>query len=341
MDYKAAVRAIHKGELQPVYVCYGTDKYRMEEFVQYLTGKIIDEEHRDLALSKFDLGEMPLDAVIDEAQTPPFLVPRKLIIVRDPCVFMAGGKESAKIEHRVDHFISYVGNPADYSIIVFVVQGEKLDERKKIVKAIKDKGALISFMPLSAEELLQWVIKQAEQHQCSFAPGTAELLIQYAGTHLQTLAGEIVKLSLFVGQGGTVDSGIVKNLVVRNTEQNIFALIEEIANLRVDRALAIMYDLLKQREEPIKIVALIARQFRIMLQVKELSRQSYSQQQIASQIGVHPYAVKLAMEQARKFEGEKLSHILASIAELDYEMKSGKKEKVLGLELFLLRLAQS
>ncbi|OPA78375.1 DNA polymerase III subunit delta [Paenibacillus selenitireducens] len=339
MDYKAAMRDIHKGNIQPIYVCYGTEKYRMDEFVQYLTQKLIDEEHRDFALSKYDLGEVPIDTVIDEAQTLPFLVPRKLIIVRDPSLFIAGGKESAKIEHRVENLIAYLNSPAEYSVIVFIAQGEKLDERKKVVKAVKEKGALISFMPLSAEELLQWVAKQAEQHACSLAPGVAELLVNYAGTHLQTLSAEINKLSLYVGQGGMIDQETVKSLVVRNTEQNIFALIEEIANLRVDRALSIMYDLLKQREEPIKILALIARQFRIMLQVKELTRQSYSQQQIASQVGLHPYVVKLAGEQARKFEGERLASILSSIAELDYEMKTGKKEKVLGLELFLLRLA--
>lgn len=341
MDAKTAIRDIHKGNIQPVYVCYGTEKYRMEEFVQTLTNKLIEEEHRDFALSKYDLGEVPIDTVIDEAQTLPFLVPRKLIVVRDPSIFMAGGKESGKIEHRVENLMSYLNSPAEYSVIVFMIQGEKLDERKKVVKAIKDKGAVISFMPLSAEELLKWVEKEAEKNGSRMAPQVADVLVNHAGTHLQTLAAEIRKLSLYVGTGGTIEAQVVKELVVRNTEQNIFALIEEIANLRVDRALSILYDLLKQREEPIKIIALIARQFRIMLQVKELTRQSYSQQQIASQVGLHPYAVKLASEQARKFEAERLAAILSSIAELDYEIKTGRRDKVLGLELFLLRLAAS
>ncbi|WP_314584649.1 DNA polymerase III subunit delta [Paenibacillus terrigena] len=341
MDAKTAIRDIHKGNIQPVYVCYGTEKYRMEEFVQALTNKLIEEEHRDFALSKYDLGEVPIDTVIDEAQTLPFLVPRKVIVVRDPSIFMAGGKESGKIEHRVENLMSYLNSPAEYSVIVFMIQGEKLDERKKVVKAIKDKGAVISFMPLSAEELLKWVEKEAEKNGSQMAPQVADVLVNHAGTHLQTLSAEIRKLSLYVGTGGTIEAQVVKELVVRNTEQNIFALIEEIANLRVDRALSILYDLLKQREEPIKIIALIARQFRIMLQVKELTRQSYSQQQIASQVGLHPYAVKLASEQARKFEPERLAAILSSIAELDYEIKTGRRDKVLGLELFLLRLAAS
>lgn len=339
MDYKTAVKEIQKGNIQPVYVCYGTEKYRIQEFIRLVTERIIDEEHRDFAVTKYDLGETPVEAVVDEAQTLPFLVPRKLIIVKDSSLLMAGGKESNKVEHRPESFLAYLDSPAEYSVILFVVQGEKLDERKKIVKAIKERGAVIPFMPLSAEELIQWVVKQVEKSGCNITPQVAEKLVNYAGTHLQTLSAEIEKLTLYTGQGGAIDEASVRSLVVRSTEQNIFALIEEIASLRVSEALAIFYDLLKQREEPIKIIALIARQFRIMLQVKELMKQSYSQQQIASQLGLHPYAVKLAGEQARKYEADRLGQILASIAELDYEIKTGKMDKVLGLELFLLRLA--
>ncbi|CAM2833715.1 DNA polymerase III subunit delta [Paenibacillus sediminis] len=337
MDAKTALQQIRKGQVSPIYLCYGTEKYQIQQFITLLTEHVTQEEHRDFGIVPFDLSETPIEAVVEEAETIPFLVPKKLILVKDSSVFTSG-RDQNKIDHQLDRLLAYMDNPTEYSVIVFIVEGEKLDERKKVVKSMKNAGTVLSFMPLSGEQLVEWVTHQAEKRGCKLAAGAADALIRNAGTQLQTLSAELDKLALYAGQGGIIDVEIVDILVARSTEQNVFVMIEEIANLRLEKALNLYYDLLKQREEPIKIAALISRQFRIMLQVKELGQQSYSQQQIASQIGIHPYAVKIAGEQARKFDTGRLRRILADLGELDYQMKTGAIEKVLGLELFLLKL---
>lgn len=338
VDVKTATKAIKQGEISPVYLLYGTEKYQMNEFVSFLVEQTISQEEHDFALVHYDLSDTPLQAVIEEAEMVPFMVPRKLILVQDASVFTAG-KDNAKVEHRVEALLEYMKNPAEYSVLVFMVNQEKLDERKKIVKEIKSRGTLLTFMPLGSEDLLKWVSKKMKERECTMEEGAAEMVIRNAGTQLQTLSAEIDKLCLYAGKGGVISVHIVEQLIARTTEQNVFALVEDIANLRVDRALGIFYELLKQKEEPIKIAALIARQFRIILQVKDLGGQSYSQQQIASQLGLHPYAVKIAGEQARKFQASQLKQILSRLGTLDFQMKTGAIDKVLGLELFLLRLA--
>lgn len=337
MDAKQAVKDIKQGRISPLYLCYGTEKYQIQEFTRLLQDKLVDREQKDFALASFDLAETPIEMVVEEAETMPFLVERKLIIVRDSSVFTAG-KDGGKIEHKVEALLSYISNPADHSVIVFVVHHEKLDERKKVVKAMKASGTALSFMPMGGRELVHWVVQEVEKRGCRIAADAAEALIAVSGVQMAVLAAETDKLCLYAGAGGMIDTVAVEQLVARSTEQNVFVMVEHIAALRLEQALGIFYELLKQREEPIKIAALIARQFRIMLQVKDLGRQSYSQQQIASRLSLHPYVVKLAGEQARKFEPERLRTIMSDLAELDYCMKSGKVDKVLGLELFLLKL---
>ncbi|MWV45325.1 DNA polymerase III subunit delta [Paenibacillus sp. HJL G12] len=338
MDVKAAIKAIKQGEISPFYLLYGTEKYQMNEFVTVLEDQVLTPEERDFALVHYDLSDTPLQAVVEEAEMVPFMVPRKLILVQDASVFTAG-KDNAKMEHRVESLLEYMKNPAEYSVLVFLVNQEKLDERKKVVKEMKTKGTLLSFTPLGSEDLLKWIGKKVKERDCTLEAGAAEMVVRNAGTQLQTLSAEIDKLCLYAGKGGAISINVVEQLIARNTEQNVFALVEDIANLRVDRALGIFYELLKQKEEPIKIAALIARQFRIILQVKDLGGQSYSQQQIASQLSLHPYAVKIAGEQARKFQAAQLKQILSRLGTLDFQMKTGAIDKVLGLELFLLRLA--
>ncbi|WP_223067168.1 DNA polymerase III subunit delta [Paenibacillus caui] len=337
MDARTAIKEIKQGKISPLYLCYGTEKYQIREFVDTVTDQLVEPDNREFAVIHMDLTETPVEFVVEEAETLPFLVERKLVIVKAGSLFSAG-KEGGKIEHNVDRLLSYLADPADHSVVLFVVNGEKLDERKKTVKTIKSSGKVISFMPLKAEELVQWVVREAGKRKCSMLQKAAETLIASSGVQMSALSAELDKLSLFAGAGGEISVEAVEKLVARTTEQNVFGMVEDIANLKLDRAINTFYELLKQKEEPIKIAALIARQFRIMLQVKELGGHSYSQQQIASQLGLHPYAVKIASEQARKFSQAQLNNALLHLAQLDYEMKSGRMDKVLGIEMFLLRL---
>lgn len=338
MDLKKAMKDIQAGSHAPVYLCYGPEKYRVRGFIQALIEALAEPEHREFAVSKYDLSETSLSAVLEDAETLPFMVPKKLVIAAN-AAFFTGAKESSKVEHNLDRLIDYLKSPVDYTVIVFTVDADKLDERKKVVKALKDRDAALPFLSLTPEELKQWVIQQSRKKGFTFESGAIDQIILYTGCNLQALSAEIEKISLYVGQEGNATSDLIDQLVARSTEQNVFILVEDIVQLRLDRAFVILEELLKQKEEPIKIMSLIARQFRIILQVKELGKQGYSQGQIASQIGLHPFAVKVAEGQAKKYEIHRLSTILSQLADLDYQMKTGRIDKVLGLELFLLKLA--
>jgi DNA polymerase-3 subunit delta len=338
MEWRKALKAAAAGTIAPVYVCYGPETYLMDEFIAALTDKLVEPEQREFAVSKFDLHETPVEAVIEDTETLPFMAANKIVIAKNATLF-TGAKDTGKVGHDVERLSAYLKSPVDYAVLVFTVGADKLDERKKIVKALKDAGALIPCQPLTGDDLTKWVHDRAARLKFSLEPGVAEQLVLYTGGQLQALQSELEKLSLYVGEGGRAAAEIVDELVARSAEQNVFLLIEDIVQMRLDKALAALDELLKQKEEPIKIVALLARQFRILLQVKELVQQGYSHQQIASQIGLHPYAVKLADGQSRKYDTAKLSRIVAQLADLDYRMKSGGIDKVLGLELFLLGLA--
>ena len=92
------------------------------------------------------------------------------------------------------------------------------------------------------------------------------------------------------------------------------------------------------KEEPIKLLALITSNYRLYYQCKILSRKGYSGQQIAKTINVHPYRVKLALNQVKHYQLTHLLNIIDRCAETDYKLKSSYMDKQLILELFILSL---
>lgn len=338
MDPKEALKEIKGGRFRPIYVLYGKDRYRVQHFIDTLSDKLFTSDERELGIVKFDTAETSIEEAVLEAETLPFFVPRKLVLIRDMNVFAAGGKEGGKIEHKPEKLLQYIENPSETSVIVVSVHAEKLDERRKLVKTLKDRHSLIAFPELDAAQLKQWMIKRAAEQQRTLESEAADLLFMRTGANMQQLAQEVDKLCLHAGAGGTITAEEASMLTAATAEEDVFALIEAIAELRIDRALRMYRELLIRREEPIKIAALIARQLRIMLQIKELEQHQYSPQQMAGQLGLHPYAVKLSAEKSRKFQTARLGQLLASLADLDYKMKTGAIDKTLGLELYLLSL---
>jgi DNA polymerase III subunit delta len=163
-------------------------------------------------------------------------------------------------------------------------------------------------------------------------------MLTLAGTNLFMLTTEVDKLALYASDGRKIDVHMVEKLVSRSLEQNIFALVDKIVHRKIDEAFRIYYDLLKQNEEPIKILSIISGQFRLIYQVKELARKGYGQQQIAGIIKVHPFRVKLAAGQAKLFKDEELTEIMKMLADADYQSKTGGMNKELLIEMFLFRL---
>ncbi|MGD9679467.1 MAG: DNA polymerase III subunit delta, partial [Vulcanibacillus sp.] len=293
----------------------------------------------DFNFINYYLSLSSLDEVINEAEMPPFISNHKLIVAKN-AFFFTGQKSNKDLEHDTKKLEFFLEHPTEYSTIVFWVPYEKLDERKKIVKLIKDKGYVEIFLPLSNMALVEWVKKKATLDNATITEEAAQLLIHIVGQDLQILSQEINKMTIYVGVNGIIDNNIVNLLASRVLEKNIFSLIELVANLEIETAFQKFYDLLKNKEEPVKIVSLFARQFRIILNTKELHRLGYSEKQIASQLAIHPYVTKIAIQQSLKFNEEQLRKILIKLAEVDYEIKSGQMDKVLAIEMFMFYLRE-
>ncbi|MED1205070.1 DNA polymerase III subunit delta [Heyndrickxia acidicola] len=328
---------IKKKNFSAVYLLYGTERFLINEAKQILIQNALTEEEMDFNFSSYDLEEMPVELTLEDAETFPFVGERKLVFLHNP-TFLTAEKTKGKIEHNIAKLEAYLEEPAPYSILVISAPYEKLDERKKITKLLKKKAEVLEAKKLTEAELGSWIQGRAELNGVRITKDAADMLSGLAGTDLMMLTNEIDKISLYVGKGNEINQEMVEKLTARSLEQNIFSLVDKVVHRKIDEALRIFYDLLKQNEEPIKILSILAGQFRLIYQTKELARRGYGQQQIASTLKVHPFRVKLAAGQAKLFSEHELKKIMDMLAESDLQMKSSGLDKKMVVEMFFFQL---
>ena len=285
------------------YLIYGNDYGLIKREIDKITNGIID-------VVKYDLSASNVSEVIEEASCMSLFGDKKAVIGEN-ALFLTGTNTS--VNHDIDYLTSYVNAESHDNIVILTVVQDKLDERKKIVKLLKKNVTVIHKETIDEKDLPKFVIKEFLNNGYKIDYKTASYFVDYVGKNVDILLSEINKM-----------------IIYKDTDKEIF--IEDILNISSKG----FNDLMILKEEPIKIIALLASQFTLVYQSKLLSKEGFMSKDIASTLKVHPYRVKLALE--TNYPDFELKDILKKLHNLDYEIKTGKVDKIVGLENFLLHL---
>lgn len=332
-------RELDAGRVRPVYVLYGEERYLIDETARMLVERLVAPDDRDLNVAVYDLSEVPVQVAVEDWLTLPFFGQRR-VVIGTHALFLTAERPPKKVDHDLGALLEALAAPPSFSTLVLTVPAARLDESKRVVKALREAGVAVAFPPLKGAALSTWLVTRARDLGVTLTPDAAEELVLRVGGELPFLVTELEKMAQYVGPGGTITADVVQNLAPRTLEQDVFALVDRICRVDTAAAYRMLQDLWLQQEEPVRILALLARQFRLILQAKTLSAKGYGSQQIAQRLRVHPFAVKKAVEQGRRFTEETLLAILDALAEADYRVKAGEMDKELAVETFVARLAQ-
>lgn len=305
-----------------VYLLFGTKDYSINNEIKKIC-KNID----DMNISRYDLNNDLTSLVIEDAKTISLFGDKKIVIADNANMFTAStSKDSEIIE-------DYLKNINEYTDLIFIVHSDKIDARKKITKAIKEKGKIIEFNDdLDAVSLIRRLFKDYNIEYSDI-----KLLIDRVGNNPLIITNEVNKIKIYKGNDKNITSEDILNLTNKIIEIDVFKLIDYIVRKDKENALELYNEMLKVNEEPIKIIVILANQFRIMYQSKELLKKGYSEKDIASILKIHPYRVKLAIQNSRNYTSEMLLKYLNDLADIDIGIKTGTINKDLALELFILK----
>ncbi|MCD8828073.1 DNA polymerase III subunit delta [Staphylococcus gallinarum] len=320
-----------------IVTIYGEVSELIEKKSAELIDQYLQQPKDDFNFVKFNLYETDLSAIIEESLTMPFFSDKKVVLVQNAYVF-TGEKPPKDMSSNIEQLIEFIEKYDGETLIIFEVYQGKLDERKKLVKTLKKSAQIKKIEQMSEDEIKQWIKNELHENYKDIKQDALDLFIELTGIQFNIVKQEIGKLVLFLEDRPTINKQDVDQIVNRSLEQNVFLLTEYIQKNNKAKAIQLVKDLIAMKEEPIKLLALITSNYRLFYQSKILSQKGYSGQQIAKTISVHPYRVKLALNQARHYQLESLLNIMDSCAETDYKLKSSYMDKQLILELFILSL---
>lgn len=337
MSYFDVLKEIKKNQISPVYLLHGTEMKLVENIKKRIIDRTLKSEDRDTNLSLYDLEETSIQEVIEDAETYPFFGEKKITIAHNPIFFKARPDKTA-VEHNLDVLQNYLDEPAPYSVLILIAPYEKLDERKKTIKSIKKNGRMVACQPVKEWEINKWVADMALGLKVEIDNGVIDFIVEETGTDLRMLQNELEKMALYTGENGKISREVAEELISHQSNTSGLKLVDAVMEKNLQKAITIFKDLEKLKEDPVALVALLSSQFRTIFHVKLLRQKGYTQQQMAQQLRVHPYVVKMSQQRERNFSIGELETIMSLITDTDGAIKQGKMEKSLAFELLLYEL---
>ncbi len=306
-----------------VYLLYGLEEYQINKRIDEIVKK---SNVSDINIIKYQLDNN-IREIVDDAATISLFDNKKIIIIDEANIF------DSKLDD-LDYLESYLNNPNPDTILIFKLSSDKIDTRRKIYKAILNNGKVEAFNnKFNAYKYVSDTLKDYKVTR-----PTIQLLIKRVGNNPEILASEIDKLLIYKGEDKLITDNDVLNVCSHYIDTNIFNFMDNIINKNKKEALITYHELLKINEEPIKIVIMLANNFRLMYQACNLIRSGHTENDIVKITGKSAYPVKLAIQKGSKYDNETLINIIDELANLDYQIKTSEVNKSLALELFILNL---
>ncbi len=313
-----------------MYLFYGLEQYLIDKEIKKV---ILDNKIDDINIVHYDLENTKIEDIIEDLSSVSLFGEKKLIIVDNAYIF-TGTTNKKLLEQNTDILEKFLKNNSCDNIVIFNILKEKLDERKKIVKIIKEKGIVKDFNTFS--NINKYVLDMFGEYKINNE--NINFLVNRVGNNLEVLSQEINKIKIYKDNDFNITKEDIINLTTKNIDTNFFNLIENIVARNKNKAMESYYEIIKDGEEPIKIIVVLANKFRLIYQAKNLYKKGYSEKDISNMLGSNYYAIKKCLESSRNYDDKFLLKCLMKLANLDIDIKSGKIDKNIGLELFIMEI---
>ena len=318
---------------KPVYLLYGEENYMIRHYANLFTERLLSDAmmNRDV----FEGKEFEISALIDAAETLPFLSERRLVYVKDSGLLTAGRKESTEA------LAKYLPSIPESTTMIFVetttADRPSVDKRNRLYKQIASQGRVVECQTPGEAELVRWLINIFKKKKKDIHPQTARLLLAIVPKGMDSVYGEADKLGDFVGERTTIEPEDIKAICTKSLEARIFDLVDALCGGETKKALIQYHSMLNAKEQPLMVLVMMARQFRMVLKCKACAEKRMGPSQIAQALGLQNFIANKCLKQAQNFTANRLIEALYDCQDTDIRIKTGLIEGELGVEMLIIR----
>ena len=237
-----------------------------------------------------------------------------------------------------EQLAAYLDESPDTTIIIMVESA--VDKRSKLFKSFTSNGRAIDFMIQPPETLRKWILGRVKKEGKNIDVRALDEILERTGTDMTTISVELEKLFSYTIEKPSISLADVDEIITVSTSAKVFDMIAAMADKKQSQALAMYQELLANKETPFGILALITRQFNMMLQVWELKEDRYPSKKIAEMIGIPPFVEQKYEAQIRKYSYEQLRSAINACAVADESVKIKGMNPVLSVELLIIEYSK-
>lgn len=318
---------IKSNKYKPVYLLYGSQDYLKKLYQKKLKDGIVGNDN-DLNYSYFEGNTIDLNQLIAQAETMPFLGERRLIVIENSGLFKSANDLS-----------EYIKRMSPTTHIVFIEHD--IDKRNRLYKVVKDLGTISEMNGLDQKNLILWMVSILKKSNKKATQQTLQYLLEKSGSDMKELENELEKLVCYKMEEEIIEIADIDAICTTQITGKIFQMIDAIGAKKQKEALQMYYDLLILREKPMSILFLIMRHFNILFQVKDYIARANPLAELSQKVGIPPFTVNKYITQAKNFTFFQIKHAIESCADVEEQIKTGKLEDQVGVELLIIEFSQS
>ncbi|MGP0028907.1 MAG: DNA polymerase III subunit delta [Acidimicrobiales bacterium] len=321
-----------KGPPAGSYLVKGDDPSLVAQGVRTLLAEVVGDGDHSLAVEEIGGGpgdELDVGAVVDACMTPPFLIDRRVVVVRD-----AGRLLTAD----VPRLLEVITDPLPSTVLILVAGGGTIPAA--LVKAIETSGRVVSTSVSRAGDRRAWLADHLRQGPVKLEPRAAQLLGQHVGEDLSRVEGLLEALSSAYGAGARISVEDLEPYLGEAGNVPRYELTDAISRGEPSAALGVLHRMLDAGGlSAVEILATMNRHYAQLLALDGAAVSGESEAAVL--LGSAPYAAKKALEQARRLGSARIAHAITLLAEADLDVKgaTGLPPQMV-LEIVVARLSR-